>query len=172
MIGMQKKPLNMMKWEIVDFLFVSVVGTLLHFVYDWTGGNAIAAFFSPINESTWEHLKIFFMPALVFTIIQVACIGKEVPGLITIRAKAVLWGMSFITVFFYTYKGVWGRDVMWLDVLDFYLGAALYSSLIYLRATDEKRNRCTNGSGIAIFLILLAMFLMFTKVQPDIGLFW
>lgn len=39
------------KWQIAEFFFVAVFGTLLHFLYEWSGQNALAAIFSPINES-------------------------------------------------------------------------------------------------------------------------
>lgn len=40
-----------------------LAGTILHFVYDWSGHNVFVAFFSPVSESVWEHLKLFFVPA-------------------------------------------------------------------------------------------------------------
>ena len=44
------------RWEIVGFIATGLFGTLLHFVYEWTGGNRVVAAFSAINESTWEHM--------------------------------------------------------------------------------------------------------------------
>ena len=38
-----------------------VAGTLLHFVYEWFGGN-VWAVIGAVNESTWEHLKLLFFP--------------------------------------------------------------------------------------------------------------
>ena len=49
---MREKIESTAKWEIADFLFVAILGTLLHFVYEWTDRNALAAMISPINEST------------------------------------------------------------------------------------------------------------------------
>ena len=39
-------------WELGGFLFTGALGTLLHFVYEWSGGSALAAWFSAVNEST------------------------------------------------------------------------------------------------------------------------
>ena len=33
-------------WELAGFLFTAALGTLLHFVYDWSGGSTLAAAFS------------------------------------------------------------------------------------------------------------------------------
>ena len=59
------------RWEIVGFIATGLFGTLLHFVYEWSGGNRVIAAFSAINESTWEHMKLLFFPALLFTAVPV-----------------------------------------------------------------------------------------------------
>ena len=53
------------RWEIVGFIATGLFGTLLHFVYEWTGGNRVIAVFSAVNESTWEHMKLLFIPELL-----------------------------------------------------------------------------------------------------------
>ena len=58
------------RWEIVGFIATGLFGTLLHFVYEWTGGNRVIAVFSAVNESTWEHMKLLFIPFLVFTVVE------------------------------------------------------------------------------------------------------
>ena len=56
--------------EICGFIFTTSLGTLLHFMYEWSGKNSLVALFSNVNESTWEHLKLLFYPAFIFAIIQ------------------------------------------------------------------------------------------------------
>ena len=51
---------------IIGVIFVSAAGTLLHFVYSWTGNNSIIGLFAPVNESTWEHMKLLYFPMLLF----------------------------------------------------------------------------------------------------------
>ena len=34
---------QLLRWEAAGFLFVAAAGTLLHFVYDWSGGSPLAA---------------------------------------------------------------------------------------------------------------------------------
>ena len=63
-------------WETVGLLVVLAAGNLLHFIYDWTGQSPIAAPLAAVNESTWEHMKLLFFPALLFTMVQLAA-AKE-----------------------------------------------------------------------------------------------
>ena len=58
------------RWEIMGFAVTGLLGTLLHFVYEWTGENRIVAAFSAVNESTWEHMKLLFVPFLVFAVVE------------------------------------------------------------------------------------------------------
>ena len=50
---MQKR---LLRWELIGFAFTGAVGTLLHFVYEWAGGDPLIAAFCAVNESTWEQL--------------------------------------------------------------------------------------------------------------------
>ena len=58
-------------WELAGFLFTGALGVLLHFLYEWSGGNTLAAAFSAVNESTWEHMKLLFFPMYDFSVFQV-----------------------------------------------------------------------------------------------------
>ena len=57
-------------WQAAGFAFVSLAGSLLHFLYDWTGESVLIAPFSGINESTWEHMKLLYWPFSLFAVIQ------------------------------------------------------------------------------------------------------
>ena len=52
---------NVRLWNIAGAAFALVAGTLLHFVYEWFGGN-VWAVIGAVNESTWEHLKLLYFP--------------------------------------------------------------------------------------------------------------
>ena len=47
-------------WQAAGFAVATFGGTILHFLYDWTGGSILVSPFSGINESTWEHMKLLF----------------------------------------------------------------------------------------------------------------
>ena len=125
-------------WELAGFLFTAALGTLLHFVYDWSGGSTLAAAFSAVNESTWEHMKLLFFPALVFSVVQVWALGRTYPDLLEVRAISVLAGLALIPTLFYTYTGVLGFHVMWADIAVFFL-AALGMCALEFRLLGRRR---------------------------------
>lgn len=104
---------SLASWEIAGFIFVVVVGTLLHFVYHWSGNAPIVGIISPVNESTWEHLKLLFVPMLLFSIIEYFAVGKAFPGFIAAKAFGILLGMLVILAIFYTYTGIIGKNYWW-----------------------------------------------------------
>ena len=110
-------------WEAAGFLIAAAGGTLLHFLYEWSGEQLFAAVISAVNESTWEHMKLLFVPVFLFSIVQICVIGKMYPNFLAVRALSTLAGLLLIPVLFYTYTGVWGRSVNWINIAIFYLAA-------------------------------------------------
>ncbi len=57
-------------WELGCVLWICFAGSSLHFAFElsdyWTPMAVIAA----VNESVWEHLKIYFWPGLLYTLVQ------------------------------------------------------------------------------------------------------
>ena len=82
------------RWEIVGFIATGLFGTLLHFVYEWTGGNRVIAVFSAVNESTWEHMKLLFIPFLVFTVVEFIVFSEAFRNFFPSRRRASCWALS------------------------------------------------------------------------------
>lgn len=40
-----------LKLTIIGAIFVIIVGTAWHFIYDWSGNSVIVGLFAPMNES-------------------------------------------------------------------------------------------------------------------------
>ena len=64
---MEKRLKSYTKWGM---LLVAFLGILLHFLYEFTGKSMWAGFFSPINESVWEHMKLAFFPLVVYVLYE------------------------------------------------------------------------------------------------------
>ena len=44
---------------------LGILGSLLHFLFDWTGHNKFIGVIAAVNESYWEHIKIAVWPVLL-----------------------------------------------------------------------------------------------------------
>jgi len=89
-------------WSLAGFAFVSLGGTLLHYLYNWTGQSTLVAPFSGINESTWEHMKLLFWPLFVFVLIQTPHF-KQYKSFWCVKLLGTVFGICSIPVLFYSY---------------------------------------------------------------------
>lgn len=159
-------------WQIVTVLFTLILGTLLHFTYEWSGNNQIVGTFSAINESTWEHLKLLFFPMLIFAIFEGINIYKETNNYIEAKTIAIIFGMLFITVFFFTYTGIIGTNFAVLDIGSFFVGV-IFSEIIAYKIMQMKSFSTNKTKTISIILIsiLVLCFIFFTFNTPNINYF-
>ena len=73
--------MNIKKWQIFASIFCLILGTILHFTYEWFNYNVIVGLFSTINESVWEHLKLLFYPMFFISIISSSYLIITISGL-------------------------------------------------------------------------------------------
>ena len=157
-------------WQAVGFAVTTLGGTLLHFLYDWTGGSILVAPFSGVNESTWEHMKLLFWPLFLFALIQ-RPFFKEQENYWCVKLAEILLGIALIPVLFYTYNGVFGESPDWINIAIFYISALL----VYLFewwAFKQDRLPCKPPLLAFVFICLIGMlFVIFTFAPPQIPLF-
>ena len=162
---------QLLRWEAAGFLFVSAAGTLLHFLYEWSGENLLAAVISGVNESTWEHMKILFLPFFLFSVVQACAMGKSYPNILAVRALSVLTGISLIPVFYYTYTGVWGRSVSWANISIFFVSAFLAFMLDFrLLRRGRFSSPWQQILGLIVLWALAFFFVWCTFRPPHIAL--
>ncbi len=164
-------PTSLAHWELAGFLFVVVFGSLLHFVYRWSGSNRIVGMISPVNESTWEHLKLLFVPMFLFSIVEYFVVGKTAPNYIPAKSLGILFGMLAIVALFYTYTGMIGEHYLWADILTFVVGVAV-AYLYSWKVINRYPTRSDLGWSGFLSVIILICFLVFTFFPPKIPLFF
>ena len=157
-------------WQMLGFAVVSLLGTALHFLYDWTG-NGIVALFSSVNESTWEHLKLLFFPMLLFAIIESRFIGKTQEDFWCIKLRGILLGLLLIPTLFYTLRGVFGTTPDFVNILLFFVVVGIV--FVYeTRQFNSDDTPCPyKESAIVLLLSIAVAFALFTYMPPQIPLF-
>ncbi len=158
--------------SIIGAILTAILGSVLHFAYEFSGDNILVGLFTSINESTWEHLKLLAFPFLLFELFEFFIFSKNESGFWTGRLLALLAGMGTIVGAFYIYTGILGYNYFIIDILIFFLSVAVAYYLSYIWS---KQGTFSNGKyeSVAIILIgvLIALFFIFTVFPPSIGLF-
>ena len=158
-----------LKFIIFSGIFVMILGTLLHFTYEWSGNNQFIASFSAVNESTWEHLKLLFFPMLLTTIIGFFYLEKSCPNYWCARLFGILAAILFTIVFFYTYTGIIGTNFAFVDISIFFV-AVILGELVSYKVLVSSID-CNSSVALVGIILLLACFIIFTYFTPEIGLF-
>ena len=158
------------RYTIVGAIFVLLIGTLNHFLYDWTGKCWLIGLFTPINESTWEHMKLLFFPMLIIAPVLYNTFKNSHPCIEPALLSGILAGTLLIPVLFYTYTGILGRNYFVLDIATFVL-----SVIVAFFVTYKYANKCTKKpqTNLLMFVVILfALFFgIFTYFPPNIALF-
>lgn len=157
-------------YAIAGILFVSVIGSLSHFLYEWSGGNGLIGLVSPVNESTWEHVKLLFFPMLVYAIFMTVKLRSEYNSLFPALLTGILTGCLLIPVIFYTYTGILGFNLLVLDIITFLISVVIAFYVSYrqtLKGTVKKYQVLLLISVV----ILTILFFVCTYYPPAIGLF-
>ena len=141
---------------------------LLHFLYDVSGASPIAAVFSGVNESTWEHMKLMFFPAFIYAIIQ-CFFFKEQKNFWCVKLVGILSAILFIPIIFYSYNGTFGKSPDALNIAIFFISGALS---FFIESKLFKKQKCKAPRLAFLSLCVIAiLFFIFTFYPPKIPLF-
>jgi hypothetical protein len=157
-------------WMIVP---LGLLGSLLHFLFDWTKHNKFVAFFSAVNESYWEHIKIAIWPVLLLQIVLFSLGGYQFPSYVPASTIALYSIPVTMVGLVFLYKSVTKRNILWLDISIFFVCIAIAQS-IFVQVLGQLS--ATSGTVVMSSLFLLGLivaFLLFTfrpPREPDVFL--
>jgi hypothetical protein len=162
---------RVLKWEIIGFILITLIGTAFHFCFEWSGNFKPLALFFAVNESVWEHAKIGFWPAVFYSIIEYFTFGKSKKNFIFAKTVAFYTIPIVIIVVFYLIETILGSHALWLDIALFIaaiLVSQYFSYKIIISTTDYSKY-----SKISYFVlsIILIAFSIFTYFPPKLELF-
>lgn len=162
-------------WILLGIPILSVLGSFIHFIYDWTGNLVVVGVFTPINESVWEHLKLTLYPTILWWLIgyfifkRKCTISKE--QWFSSAAVSVITCHLVILSFFYTYTGALGIESLILDIFSLFLGIIIGQCLAIHTYKFANFNTLTYFIAIIVFIFLGLIFTIFTFIPPHLPLF-
>ncbi len=162
-------------WEVGAFVFIMLAGSALHFAYELSNFWRPMAIFGSVNESTWEHLKLFFFPGLLFTLVQYAYVRERTNNYWYGKALALLAVPVGVIGSFYFYLGITlpihGRGFLWADIGTGAFGVLLGNLVAYRILTRPPLAPAYRIVGIGLIGVMLAAMLAFTPYPPRMFLF-
>ena len=96
-----------------------------------------AALFSAVNESIWEHMKLLFYPMLLFAVLEQRFLKQPVNSFWCVKLKGIALGLTLIPVIYYSYTGILGIRIDWINIAIFFISAAVTYLYETHRFNDE-----------------------------------
>ena len=160
---------SLKRFCIIGAVVTIILGVLSHFVYDWSGENFLVGLFFPVNESTWEHMKLLFFPMFSYALIVGKRIEAQYPCIYNAMFTGILVGLILIPTIFYTYTGVLGFNVDWINIALYIVSVLVAYYEVYRVAT-----KCTEKDSKVLRYVMYALllaFMIFSVYPPELGLF-
>jgi hypothetical protein len=162
-------------WEAGALVFIVLGASALHFLYELSGLQTWATIFGSVNESTFEHLKLFFWPAIAWAFVQHAYTRDRVMNFWWAKALSIITAPLVLMLSFYFYLGIslpiFGRGFLWADIGTGVLGVLAGNVVSYSVMTAPEKGRGFARLGLAICVAMGVMFIAFTYLPPRFFLF-
>jgi hypothetical protein len=162
-------------WDATGGVAILLVGSFLHFAFELSGFALPVAVFGAVNESTWEHLKMFLWPGLGFAIVQHAYLRFEVNNFWFAKAAAMAVTALAIVLSFYCYLGIalplYGRGFLAADIGTAVFGIALGQWVSWRLLTAPPKAAGTRMAGIVAIVLMITAVIVFTFLPPRVFLF-
>jgi len=164
-----------MIWEISCVFWIAIAGSLLHFMFELTNYLRPVAIFAAVNESIWEHTKMYFWPGLAFALAQYTYTRSYHKNYWL--GKAVALGTTPVVILFLyqsymaysSFVGIKPSLGIMLGIMFAGIAVGQFSSYRILTADHYPLSRLRLAApGIAG---LVAMFSLFTYFPPKVFLF-
>lgn len=158
-------------WQAAGFLFTSIFGTFLHFLFDLSGQSIVAALFSAVNESIWEHMKLIYYPMFLFALIESRFWRKKYKHFWCVKLVGMMLGLMLIPVIYYTYIGILGISVDWLNITIFFIAAGAAFWLENILLGQKQTCRLHSRTAFVLICIISILFTVLTFFPPQIPFF-
>lgn len=162
---------GVLAWEVVGILFIIGLGSLLHFIYEWSDYSPIVGLFSAVNESVWEHLKLGFWSLALYSLLEYCFIRRRINNFFIAKAAGILSLQVLIIAVFYGYTAFTGREILALDIGSYVAGAVICQMISYRILTRLGLTRAVDVLGVAFLAFHAVILMVFTFAPPKLPIF-
>lgn len=155
---------------LISFLVISIIGTLLHFAYEWSNHNKVVSLFAAVNESTWEHIKIALTPMFLWGLYDGFVYGIN-SNYFVAKSLSLLAVIIIIPLLFYGYKLITKKSILIIDIMIFYIAIACSISIFYYLINNLECSFIYSYMGAIVLFIIFGFYLLLTIMPMKNELF-
>lgn len=166
--------MNEKKFKILEIAGIPIIyltATLLHFVYELSGGSTLSILFASVNESVWEHIKIFAVGFALWSVIELFWVKPPFKKFVVAKTVSLYFLSISIIAFFYTYNLFTKEPILWLDLLSAGVFVVLSQYISFRLTTNDSQIADYFPVAVLLLMTFFVMFFSFTIFPPRIDLF-
>ena len=167
---------HILMWEIIGVCFIVVAGGPLHSLFEQSGYWPPVALIAAVNESVWEHLKMFFWPGLLFAGIQYLFVRERIPNywfgkLVGLIVTPILAATTFIAYLAIERASANFSPSDIVSISSSMLSVCLGQAVCYRVLTAPSVATHSNRFTALGYPLLILAFSTFTYYPPKLYLF-
>lgn len=151
-------------------IFISLFGSLLHFTFNWANRFWLVGAFSAVNESSWEHLKLAVVPAIIWAILESKVFKLRANNFLFAKAVGTYLMPVLILAIFYSYTAILGYNLLVFDISSFIISVIIGQLVSYKIMAYPEFPQRFNAVSLFSLIILPLVFVVFTFYPPHIFL--
>ena len=156
--------------SIYGTVFIILIGSLNHFLYNWLNKSKLAAFFFAVNESTWEHIKLALGPSFLWIIVEYHHYYNYQNYFIAkfIALLSIIIVMPFL---YYTIKILLKKSNIFIHISEFILTVVISQYIFNCILTKGYSNIYVSHIGIIGVILIFIMYMTLTYYPAKCILF-
>jgi hypothetical protein len=164
---------RLLAFEVGQVFWIAVAGSGLHFAFELSDYWRPLALFAAVNESAWEHTKMYFWPGLLYALVQYTYtrdvarnywFGKAMALALT---PAVIFTAYFAYLSWATADG--GKPTLAIMLSIMVIGIAAGQAASYYILTAPPLGAATRRYALVTYAILVALFSSLTFFPPRLS---
>lgn len=168
-----KRPRNnkLLLWAIGGFVWINLGATILHLTFELSEYYRPLAVVAAVNESAWEHIKIYFWSGLLLALVEYTYVRDVAHNYWFGKIVGLLVTPLVILFLFYFYLGIafpiHGKGWLVADIATGAIGVMVGQYVSYRILADEQVfSMARRYIALALYIVMIAAFLSFTYYPP------
>jgi hypothetical protein len=157
-------------WEMTGILFIIILGSSFHFIYELSGGLRAVALIGAVNESVWEHLKLGFWPAFIWAVIEFFAFGKKTKNFLMAKGTSFTLLALLIAGIYYAGEAI-GIEGFIIHAINFTVSIIISQIVSYRIILVQKYYKVLNTVGILLIVINFLAFSLLTYFPIHLPVF-
>lgn len=165
-----KNKLNVVS-ETCGWAVICLGAVYLRFAYELSGGSALGILFGAVNESVWEHVKIYSIAYMGWGVLQLLWLRTPFRPYVAAKCVGLYLLMGGTAAFSYINTALIGSQSLWTESLTAFAVVAAAQAVSLKLSTAWNKASEYFAPALMLLMLYYVMFFSFTVFPPRLGPF-